>query len=123
MANTEIKVTIKDKFNEVIAMVDENATLSDGTRVVDFLADRAAKFVKKSSGKASKNQVENEGIKDIILEVLTNLGTEVTVSTLIKSDERLGELSSSKITSLLTQLKNEGRVVNRKDKKSSLYSV
>lgn len=114
MAN---KKTQKDFYNEIIEVLSEVGR----DDLVDFCKDRIDKLSRKSSStKPTKTQVENEGIKDIILEVLTDLGS--ASATQIATDPRIG-VSNQKVTSLLTQLRKENKVVRSEDKGKVYFSV
>ena len=67
----------------------------------------------------TKTEVENEGIKANILEVLTDEG--VTVKTLLGELE--GDYTSQKISALLRQLVADGKVVKTIEKKVSYFSL
>ena len=114
MAN---KKTQKDFFNEIIEVLNEVGR----TDLVEFCEDRIEKLSRKSSStKPTKTQVENEGIKDTILEVLAELGS--ASATMIATDPRIG-VSNQKVTSLLTQLKKDNKVVRSEDKGKVFFSV
>ena len=117
MAN---KMTIKDYFNEIIELATEN----DRDDLVAFCEDRIEKLSRKTSDgkkKPTKTQVENEGIKDTILEVLADLENPATVSE-IMTDGRV-TITSQKLTSLLTQLKKAEKVVRTEEKGKAYYSL
>jgi len=86
-----------------------------------FLKERALKSVRKSNGtrKATKNQVENEGIKGAIVDFLGN--TEGATATAIA--EGLGLSSNQKASALLKQLVDNGSVVKVKEGKVTLFKV
>jgi hypothetical protein len=117
MAN---KKTIKDYFNEIIELAKENGR----DDLVTFCEDRIEKLGRKTASgdrKPTKKQVENEGIKDIILEVLADLENPATVSE-IMTDGRI-EISSQKLTTLLTQLRKAEKVVRTEEKGKAYYSL
>lgn len=115
MAN---KMTQRDYFNEIIAV----AKAADRADLVEFAEGRIAALDKKSaSRKPSKSQEENEGIKNVILEVLTDEG--VTVTDLMKSDERFAEFSNQKMSALLRQLVADGKVVKNVVKGKALFAL
>lgn len=108
---------------EVINLMLADANISQNEVYVSFLSHELELLDKRNSNKkATKTQVENEGTKEVILEVLAKIGKS-TVSNLQKSDERLAGLSNQKITSLLRQLKDAGLVDKVSEKKSTLYFV
>lgn len=114
MAN---KKTQKDFYNEIIEVLNEVGR----DDLVDFCKDRIDKLSRKSSStKPTKTQVENENIKDTILEVLADLGA--VSATQIATDPRIG-VSNQKVTSLLTQLVKADKVVRTEDKGKVYFSV
>ena len=116
MANA--KKTQKDYFNEVIAL----ATEAGNKELVEFAKGRIEALEKKAaSKKPTKAQSENEDIKNVILATLTDEG--VTVSDLQKKNEVLGELSNQRVSALLRQLIEAGKVAKTVDKKKSYFSL
>ena len=114
MAN---KKTLKDYYNDIIALAQENGR----NDLVAFCEDRIEKLSRKSgSKKPTKTQVENEGIKDTIVEVLGEIAP--ATATAIATDPRVG-VSNQKVTALLKQLVTDGRVVRTEDKGKALFSV
>ncbi len=114
MAN---KMTQKDYFNEIIALAQENGR----DDLVKFCEDRIEKLSRKStSKKPTKTQVENEGIKDTILEVLGEVAP--ATATMIATDPRVN-VSNQKVSALLRQLIESGEVVKATDKGKSLFSL
>ena len=112
------KPTKREMF-EAIKAVPE---VSENEVFVNFLNHEIELLDKKSANKKpNKNQEANEGIKAVILEVLT--AEPVTVSDIIKADDRLAEYSLPKVTALLTLLRKEGRVVRTEDKKKAFYAL
>ena len=116
MANA--KKTQKQYFEEIIALATENGR----TDLVDFAKGRIEALAKKSSGKKpTKTQEENEGIKEVILSVLpTDKG--ITVTELQELDLALGDLSNQRVSALLRQLVEAGKVNKTVDKKKSYFS-
>ena len=119
MANT--KLTKKEKFNMVLEMVKGNEVLED------FIKHELELLDKKASGsdkaKAKKN-AENEKLKADLLVALKEYGKPVTVSDFHdNSPSAVAMLSTSKLTHLLTSLKEDGKVVRTEIKKRPFYSV
>ena len=108
------KVTIKEQFVEVAEVLRgvERADLAE------FIEGRIAILDKKSENKkATAKQVENEGIKADILTALE--GRTATVGELVKEFE----LSSQKLSALLTQLVKDNKVVRNVEKKVAYFSL
>ena len=115
MAN---KKTQKDFFNEIIEVVKAQGR----DDLVEFCEDRIEKLNRKSgsSKKPTKTQVENEGIKDTILEVLGEVAP--ATATMIATDPRVN-VSNQKVSALLRQLIESGDVVKATEKGKSLFSL
>lgn len=115
-----VKLTKKDKFN----MLKEIVVDLGNDMLVEFIDNELSLLEKKSSKSTqTKTQVENEKIKDLIVDMLVELGKPVSITELQKSNDNLGVLSNQKISSLLTQLKEENRVVRVEEKKKAYFTV
>ena len=114
----EKKITKKDRFNQLKAVPE----VAMNEELVAFLDHEIELLDKKSANKkATKNQEENMGIKAEILNNLSEVG--VTVTELMAKSEVLGEYQNQKITALLKQLKDEGKVVKTYDKKKAYFAL
>ena len=112
------KMTQRDYFNEIIALAKAN----EREDIVEFAKGRIAVLDKKSENKKpTKTQEENEVIKGIILDTLSEEG--VTVSELQSLNDNLSSLSNQRVSALLRQLKDEGKVIKTVDKKKSYFSL
>ena len=119
MANT--KLTKREKFNMVLEMVADNEMLKEFIEHELELLDKKANGSDKA--KAKKN-AENEKLKADLLVALREYGKPVTVSDFHdKSPSAVATLSTSKLTHLLTSLKEDGKVVRTEVKKRPYYSV
>ena len=115
MAN---KMTQKDYFNEIIALARAN----DRMDIVTFAEGRIEALNKKSgSKKPTKTQEENVSLKEEIVSVLTSEGA--TVTEIQTKSEILGTLSNQRVSALLKQLVEAGRVVKTIEKKKSYFSL
>ena len=120
MENTQntVKVTKRERFEQIKALVSNNAEL------VAFIDHEIELLNKKNSrsGKPTKTQVENETIKNTILDILQTIGKPVTVTQLLANDE-LNGLSNQKVSALLAQLRKSDKVVRTVEKKVAFYSI
>ena len=76
--------------------------------------------------KASTPRKENEAniaIKELIVETLKSLANAVTIDELRNANAEIGALSNQKVSSLMTQLKKENKVVRTENKKKAYFSV
>ena len=114
MAN---KITKKEMFTMIKAQVKDNAEM------VAFIDHEIELLDKKASNKkATKTQEANIGIKSTILEVL-ECGKSMTVTEMQGASAELGELSNQKVSALVRQLVEAGKVVKTIDKKVSRFSL
>ena len=68
-------------------------------------------------------QKKNEGLKEIILEVLTRYEEPKQVKELIAENEELSSYTGQKISALITQLLKAEKVVKVVDKKASKFQL
>lgn len=111
----EKKMTYAVALDNAIAVVENEEVKA---RLLDL---KKSLQKKASSKKATKTQIENEGIKDVICEVLASAPVPMTVTSMQKANVSLGELSNQKVTSLLRQLRDSGKVDKKADKKTTVY--
>lgn len=110
------KITISEQYSNIIAKCENFLSESE----IAFLVERKELHEKKNaSRKPSKVQTENEGYKEEILELLDD-GCSYTIGELIKAVPSLNEFSTSKVSALVRQLKEEGLVV-RTEVKGKAY--
>ena len=129
-----MKITKREMFNAIIKMMNgENATLpvTDGEPYVVTEEDvrnfceheiELLNNKRSGSGKPTKTQIENEKIKEKILEVLTDVNEVMTISELMTADG-LENYSNQKLSVLCHQLVDEHKVVNTKVKKVSYFKI
>lgn len=118
MAN---KLTKRDVINMMLA----EESISANETFVAFLKHELELLDKKAENKkATKNQEENVGYKQTILEVLAKIGRG-TVTDIMKADESLSELSNQRVSALLKQLKDIDKKVDRvtENRKSIFFLV
>ena len=112
----------------VVEMFEEIKALPGLTKEqVEFLEKRIEITKKKNASgsgenvKPTKTQLENEGIKNTIVSVLTT--TPTTITDLIKSSADLAGYTNQKVSALLTQLLKERRVVRTEVKGKAHYAL
>ena len=115
------KLTKKDKFNMVLEMVKDDEMLKE---FIEHELELLDKKVNGSDKAKVKKNAENEKLKADLLVALKEYGKPVTVTDFHdKSPATVATLSVSKLTSLLTALKADGKVVRTEIKKRPYYSV
>jgi len=119
------KITQKEMYTALVKFVVGEDTDVSTDEMIEFLNGRIDALDKKTANrKPTKVQKENVALKEIIMSVLTNEGA--TVSEIQTRDERISpasEISNQKVTSLLTQLIKEDKVVKTIEGKKSLYRL
>ena len=122
MANVK-KMTKRDYFNQLLAIdgVKANADL------VNFIGHELELLAKKNASGSSKPtavQVANECVKSEILECMANEPNRLfTITEMIKEFECCKDLSLPKVTALVTQLKNEGKVERLEEKRKVFFRI
>jgi hypothetical protein len=114
----EKRITKRDYFNELKGLVANRQDL------VDFINHELEVLDKKSSTKTpTKTQIENESLKNVIVEVLTNATQPLTINEITNANDKLVGLSNQKISALLIQLIGANLVVRTSDKKKAYFSI
>ena len=115
------KLTKKDYYN---ALLKIDKVAKDET-LVKFINHELELLAKKNSSekKETATQIANKGIKETIFATLERIGRGMTISEMQKADKELGELSTSKISALVTQMKNEGIVERYEDKRKAYFKL
>lgn len=112
------KLTKKDYFNVIKELV------ADRQDLVDFIDHEIELLSKKSSRTTpTKTQVENENIKNVIVDTLKALDRPVAITELQSANPELVAYSNQKISALLTQLVNANIVTRIVDKKKAYFKA
>lgn len=114
MANT--KITVAEQFAEVQAIV-EKAGREDLVAFIEKRAEMAAK--RNTNRKPTKAQIENEAIKEKIVDFLGSSDSGVRNGDIATALE----LSPNKVSALLSQLRKSGVVKREYDKKVAYFSL
>ena len=123
---TTKKITKKDMFNEIIKMMNGEQMSVSAQAVIDFANHEIELLNKKSSsssGKPTKTQIENEGYKEVILEALATADKPMTISEIMEYADGLAGLKNQRVSALMTQLKNAGKVIRTEEKKKAYFSL
>lgn len=107
---------------EVITAMLANETITANADYVAYLENELNLLNKKNSYKSTKltkNQAENEKIKDQILEVLKVSDKAMTATEIATAIN----VSVNKASALLTQLKEDNSVIRTVEKRKAYFSV
>lgn len=125
------KITKKDVFTAVANYFDTTSVSlsigNKGTLSADDLADffeHEIELVNRKnsgSGKPTAKQVENEVIKEIILETLRDYPNGLTVTDLQKANDKLGGYQNQKLSAILRLMIKEGTVIREIDKRKPIF--
>ena len=115
---TEKKITKREKFEMLknIAEVQANPILSEFIeREIELLAKKNS-----TEKKPTEKQTENAGIKEVIIEALTDEENGLTISAMQKKCADLAEYSNQKISALVRQMILDG-IVTKTEEKGKAY--
>ena len=121
--NNVKKVTKKENFGE-IAEILIGVGREDLADVMKHEIDLLNK--KANSGKLTKTQEENIAIKDLIIKELVRLAKPVSITDLLNASEELATVtgnSNQKVSALMTQLKNDQKVVRTTEGKKAVFTI
>lgn len=121
---TNKKMTKRDYFNGLLEVIENHKDSIENYEDFKAFIEREIELLnkKRSNSKPTKTQIENEKIKEKILEVLTDVNEVMTISELMTADG-LENYSNQKLSVLCHQLINEHKVVNTKVKKVSYFKI
>ena len=114
---TNKKVTKREKFEMLKALSEVKAN----PMLTEFIEHELELLAKKNTSekKPTAQQVANEGLKDVILDVLKENGGLMTITDIQKSAEELADLSNQRISALVRQM--VGVSVERVEDKRKAY--
>lgn len=120
-----------EKYDAVMNLLNGKTADLSVAEALDFLADRKAQVIKKNASganaerKPTKTQLENEGIKAQIIDVLTNATEPMSIGAIGKA---IGIESNQKVSALVTQMLTvrkgvavEGGLIDRTEVKGKAY--
>lgn len=114
----EKKLTKMENYEKAVALAEKNG---DNELVKFFKHEMELLEKRKTSGKKSEKNTENEAYKEMILDVLATSENPLTISDIIKADSNLPN-SNQKISALVTQLKESGEVVRTEVKGRAYFA-
>jgi predicted Rossmann fold nucleotide-binding protein DprA/Smf involved in DNA uptake len=119
MANTK-KLTKRDHYNTLLALEE----VKSNAKLVEFIEHELELLDKKNSAdkKPTAQQTANDIIKSAILDNMVE-GKMYTITDIIKSVPECAELTNQRVSALVRQLKDEGKVVRTEDKRKAYFSL
>ena len=98
--------------------------LADNAEVVEFCNHEIELLSnRKGSHSLTKTQKENVGIMETIKVALADVGSPITVTDLIASNEALNGFTNQKVSALLRKLVDNGSVVKTIEGKKAYFSI
>ena len=118
---TNKKMTKRDYFNALLALKE----VKGNEELVKFINHELELLAKKNSAekKPTAVQIANENIKEVILDTLKENGGMMTISEMQKANAELGEMSNQRISALVRQLKEDGKVERIEDKRKAYFKA
>lgn len=117
----EKKLTKRQLF-AMVEQVVESVETENKTLMLEFLSHEMELLEKKAtSKKETETQKQNAVLKEIVSEVLLLADKGLTVTEVIKADERLADLSNQKVTHLLKQMVESGTAKRIEDGKKATF--
>ena len=119
----EKKVTKREKFEMLKALVKDNAMLVEFIDHEIELLDK-----KKSNGNAKANEKMDSQV-NLVYNALVSVGKSVTASELIAETDlsalknESGVVSTQKVSAMLKKLKEQGKVESYTDKKKTYFRI
>ena len=110
---------------EMFAAIANVAEVAANEEMMAFISHEIELLDARKNSKSkgmTKTQKENEGVKAVIAEVLAESESKKTVTELI-SDERLNGYTNQKISALLRQMVEAGKVVKSIEGKKAYFEV
>lgn len=117
---TDKKMTKRELYKMAIAETSNPTLIAFFNHEIELL-DR--KNASGSDKKPTANQLENDRLKSIIVNFLTDTGNAYTVTELIKACEDLAELTNQKVSRLANDLVDENKIVKFSEKRKTYFKV
>ena len=112
-------MTKREMYNEILAVVADNAEM------VEFINHEIELLNRKSSAvrKPTKNQLENEEFKTLILDHLAFVDESKSIKELQTEIPEISELTNQRVTHMLTDLVKNGKLTKEYVKKVPFYAI
>ena len=122
MANTK-KMTKRDYFNQLLAL-DEVKGNENLVKFIEHELELLAKKNASGEGKLTATQIANNGIKEEILECMANEPNRLfTISEMQKLFPCCAEMSNQRVSALVRQLVNDGKVERLEEKRKAVFRI
>ena len=114
------KPTKRDHFATLLALAEVQAK----PELVEFITHEVELLEKKNASdkKPTAQQTANDAIKVAIVGGMVK-GTRYTITDLIKTSPECADLTNQRVSALIRQLSDEGKVVRTEDKRKAYFSL
>lgn len=119
----ENKKTTKKEFFNILLGIEE---IANNEELTNFINHEIELIEKKSSSRKTtltKTQKENLELIEIVYEELKSFDKPMQIKELIANSEKLANYSSSKVSALMTKLKNDNRVTRIEEKRVAYFKA
>ena len=118
---TNKKMTKREKF-EILRNIE---AVQQNPMLMEFIEHEIELLAKKNASekKPTAQQTANENLKQVIVEALIENGGLMTVTDVQKSCEELAELSNQRVSALLRQVRDEGKVERVEEKRKAYFKA
>jgi len=113
------KITKREMFEQIKSHLTDKAEIA----FIDHELELLAKKNSYKSTKPTKTQVANEGLKAEIVKIMSAEPDRLFLAGEVLKALNDPELSGSKVTAMLTQLKNDGVIVRTEDKRKAYFQI
>lgn len=107
----------KDGDTEVMVTVPSDVIINRMKKDIEMASKKSSK-----TGKPTKTQVENMALKEAMVEAMTDKPA-MTIDEIKGACSEVSDLSTSKVSALLTQLRESGQVERTYIKKKAYFKV
>ena len=122
MANVK-KMTKRDYFNQLLAIAEVKAN-AELEKFINHELELLAKKNASTSGKLTPTQEVNEKIKECIMECLMAEPNRMfTITEMLKEFECCADLSNQRLSALIRQLKEDGKVERIEEKRKAYFKA
>ena len=117
---TTKKPTKKDNFKTLLSI----PAVSENPKLVEFIEHEIELLEKKNSSekKPTAQQTANDGIKAAILDGM-EVGKMYTITEIIKAIPECADLTNQRVSALMRQLKEDGKVTRIEDKRKAYFEI
>ena len=118
-------MTNKTTYVSALSTAIENPSALSAEEVAKLTALRESLIKRNAtkSTKPTKSQVENAGFKTAIAEYLSMVEGGKTIAEINKGCKAVAELSSQRLSAIVTQMVNAGTVVRTVEKRKAYFSL